>query len=216
MRSALDPSRPAEESVSIASFEVFTTYVLGDVMESVSLATELRVFELPIGRIEAAVRAGEVDLGITYVPFPHPELAFHKVATIDFGIYVRAGSFRRTPFAELPFAIPSRLVSGSPVDTLGLDGWPYERVPRRVRYRLALLESGLEAARRGLCALFIPHFIARLHNRSVASAKRLVPKSLPPGMSAVRHAVFVVRRATEPEPAHYRALVASLQRALAS
>jgi DNA-binding transcriptional LysR family regulator len=214
MRSALDPSRRAEQTLSIGSFEVFTTYCLGDVMESLPDTTELRVFELPIGRIEDAVRAGEIDLGITYVPFPHPELSFHEVATIAFGIYVRAGSFGRTPFAALPFAIPSRLVSGSPVDTLGLDGWPYERTPRRVRYRLALLESGLEATRRGMCAVFIPHFIARLHNRTVAPAHRLVAKSLPLGMSPVRHAVFVVRRASEPEPHHFSSLVVTLQRTL--
>jgi DNA-binding transcriptional LysR family regulator len=99
MRSALNPSRRTEQTLSIGSFEVFTTYCLGDVMESLPDTTELRVFELPIGRIEDAVRAGEIDLGITYVPFPHPELSFHEVATIAFGIYVRAGSFGRTPFA---------------------------------------------------------------------------------------------------------------------
>src|SRR5215472_348513 len=124
MRRLVDPSQPSEETLSLGSFEVFTTYCLGEILRTVPAATEVRVFELPIGRIEAAVRSGEVDLGITYVPYPHAELAFETAATIGFGIYVRRGAFARTPFAELPFAIPSRLVSGSPVDTLGLDGWP--------------------------------------------------------------------------------------------
>jgi hypothetical protein len=127
---------------------------------------------------------------------------------------VRTGTFTRTPSAELPFAIPSRLVSGSPVDTLGLDGWPYDRIARRVRYRLALLESGLEAARRGLSAVFIPHFIARLHNRSTSPACRLVRRALPPGMAPVRHAVLLVRRAAGAQPHHYRAIARVLRACL--
>jgi DNA-binding transcriptional LysR family regulator len=211
MRRAMDPSLPAERSLSLGSFEVFTTHCLGEIMERLPAEAELRVFELPIGKIEDAVRSGELDVGVTYIPFPHTELAFERVAAIDFGIYVRVGAFRATPFDELPFATPSRLVSGSPVDTLGLDGWPYERVARRVRYRLALLESGLEAVRRGLCAVFIPDFIARLHNRVVAPRYRLVRRPLPRGMAPVQQSVVLVRRAGEPEPPHYRSVLAALQ-----
>jgi DNA-binding transcriptional LysR family regulator len=214
MRRALDPSRPADRSLALGSFEVFTTHCLGEIMSALPTNLELRVYELAIGRIEDAVRAGEIDLGITYVPFPHPELAFDQVGTIGFGIYVGAGAFENTPFEELPFAIPSRLVSGSPVDTLGLDGWPYERIPRRVMYRLALLESGLCAARGGKCAVFIPHFVARLHNRTCSPAHRLVSRPLPRGASPVEHTVFVVRRAAESEPQHFRTLLAALHATL--
>lgn len=41
-----------------------------------------------------------------------------------------------------------------------LDGWP-QGIPRRVRHRFELLESALEAYRRGLAAVHIPEFILR-------------------------------------------------------
>jgi DNA-binding transcriptional LysR family regulator len=83
-----------------------------------------------------------------------------------------------------------------------------------VRYRLALLESGLEAVRSGLCAVFIPHFIARLHNRSASAACRLVRRALPPGMAPVRHTVLLVRRTAGAEPHHYRAIARALRASL--
>ncbi len=73
----------------------------------------------------------------------------------------------------MPFAVPVHRIRGAIAELSAVDGWPYGRVRRLVRYRLTSLESALALARAGLCAVFIPHFIAGLHNRSASAEARL-------------------------------------------
>ena len=138
-----------------------------------------------------------------------------RAAPLTFGIYARKGAFHGRPFAEVPFAIPARTVRGAPLPLLGLDGWPDDKVPRTVRYRFALLESGLEAARRGLCAVFMPDFIARLHNRAVIPACRLERIPLPRGMAPVKHAVFAATRKSDANNPFLPRIVGALRKVCA-
>lgn len=197
MMAGLDMARRPEPVLRIGSFELFTTYCLGAVIEAALKDVPLAVSEWRVGEIEAALAGGEIDLGITFVPYPRAEIELVRAAPLTFGIYARKGAFHGRPFAEVPFAIPARTVRGAPLPLLGLDGWPDDKVPRTVRYRFALLESGLEMARRGFCAVFMPDFIARLHNRAVIPACRLERIPLPRGMAPVKHAVFAATRKSD-------------------
>ena len=98
------PSQPA--TLRIASFEVFTTHVLAQMVEHTLTAYALHVIELSVQDIGPAVLRGESDYGITYAPFPHKGLDFKAVGTSRFGVFARTGVFKRTAFAEIPFAIP--------------------------------------------------------------------------------------------------------------
>ena len=191
----LDASTPATETtLSVASYEVFTTYCLGATVMTGLEDAALRILEMGVGDLERAVIEREADAAITYAPFPEEALSFHQLAVIEFGIFARHDVFRETPVTELPFAIPTARIHYTLVDMLGIDSWPYQQHARRVKYRLTSLESALELCRRGCCAVFLPDFVAGLHNQSVKRALRLTRRANPQGMRKVRQAVQLVTR----------------------
>lgn len=194
------PSQPA--TLRIASFEVFTTRVLAQMVEHTLTAYALHVIELSVQDIGPAVLRGESDYGITYAPFPHKGLDFKAVGTSRFGVFARTGVFKRTPFAEIPFAIPVAATPGSTANLLGIDGWPYGRFPRVAHYKLTSLESALALARMGRCAVFLPEFVAAAQNSFAKANCRLSRVSSPRGMPEVAQTVYICQRAnTEPSTA---------------
>jgi DNA-binding transcriptional LysR family regulator len=210
MRRSLDPPPASQQTWTIAAVDTLTTYCLGAVMSALPATVEMHVHDLAPGHIEEAVRLREADVGITLVPFPHPDLEFRRVASMEFGVFARTGAFEKTPFDDLPFALCRRAVTSSPTGPLAADGWPYERIPRLVRYCFSHLESGLEAVRRGLCAIFIPCVLARLHNRHVRASHQLSARRLPARMPPIRHTVFLVRRSAEIAPCAWDVLATEL------
>lgn len=186
-------------TLRMASFEVFTTYCLAEVLARFRSDTPVQVLDVGVGEIEAAVKAREVDLGISYIPAPDRDLHFRKVTRIGFGIYGRAARYRDTPSDELPFAIPTTRLQLAAGERLGIDCWPYERVPRTVKYRLTLLQTALELARAGLCVVFIPDFVAALYNRTIRRSQRLTRFPEPAGMKPVQQEVYLITRMDESE-----------------
>lgn len=181
-------------TLRLATYEVFSTYCLGALLEEAFGGQPCQVLELHGGDLERAVADHEADLGITYVPAPAPGLTFRSVSTIEFGIYARAGCFDTTPFETLPFAIPMTRINPAISDILGIDCWPYQRIPRQVMYRLTSLESALELARRGLCAVYIPSFLAGYHNHRFRPQDQLQRQPEPPNLGTVTRPVYLVHR----------------------
>ena len=166
-----DLDEPLSNTLRVASFEVFTTYCLAD--NPTLVGRSAVIHELPVEEIGEAVRVRAADVGVTYVPVPHSELTFRRLRRIGFGCYARVGMFEDCPFDEVPFAVPIHRIRGAIAELSAADGWPYGRVGRLVRYRLTSLESALALARAGHCAVFIPHFIAGLHNKSTYAKAHL-------------------------------------------
>ncbi len=178
----------------IASFEVFTTHTLAAVVACGMEDTSLRVLEMPVHRIGEAVAEHEVDLGITYAPYPQPGLEFNRIGIAKFRIFARRDAFKKTVFEDLPFAIPTTTVDGSTAGLLGIDGWPYEQLNRLVRYELTSLESALALTRNGSCVVFIPSFVAAVHNSQFPARCALVEIGAPRRMPNVEHTVYSVTR----------------------
>lgn len=197
----------------IASFEVFTSYFLSRVAREL-VDVPLLARELAPGQIEAALIERQVDLGLTYIPMPHERLDLIEIGEFGMGIYGRRGRFKGLPFREVPFAVPVTTVEGSPVGLRTLDGWPAPKVIRNERYRLELLESGLEMARDGLSLIYCPDFVVRLHNRHLADRFKLVGFPLPEGVRAVRHRAFLVKRKADAEGAEARAVARAFRKAI--
>jgi DNA-binding transcriptional LysR family regulator len=184
-----------DTTLRIATFEVFSTYALAAMLEQPTLTgSTLQVLDVGVAQITEAVLDREVDLGITYVPFPHRELRFQRVAELEFGIYARRGAFVGDSFASLPFAIPTSRLQLASGELLGIDCWPSARIPRRVAYRLTMLETALALVRRGQAVVFIPHFIARLHDEVTAKRYRLRRIRAPKGLGVVRRTAHLVTR----------------------
>lgn len=206
------PSTTTHETLRIGSFEVFTTHCLGAALAGSLAGHDVQVLDVGVGAIEDAVRDREVDFGVTYVPFPARDLHFEPIAQIRFGIWGHGPTFRGAPFDELPFAIPVTRLQLAAGELLGIDCWPYDRVARRVRYRLTALESALALARARQCVVFLPDFIGRLSNAVCSRAHQLERFSSPAGVGTVQQTVQLVVREDQRE----HPMTADVRRAFAA
>ncbi|MDP6516917.1 MAG: LysR family transcriptional regulator [Alphaproteobacteria bacterium] len=195
VRQRLDASiGGAKRTLRLATFEVFSTHFLGALLASGLAEHPLDVRDMSVGELERAVADREVDAGITYLPMPRRGLTFRPVGEFRFHIYVGRGAFPRAKFDDLPFAVPMAKLEHGITDALAIDCWPYERVPRAVKYRLTSLESALALCRGGHCAVFLPNFLAECHNRRHPRAAQLVGRRGPSALGTVESRVHVVHR----------------------
>ncbi len=182
----------------LATFEVFSTYFLTG-LDQINLNRGMKLYEAVPGEIERLVLDHKVDMGITYLPVPHPRLDFMKIRSVEMGVYVKKGSFKDIDQQEIPFVVPIAPLTGSPTKAKGLDGWPETAYERKVLYEVTLLESGLELCRQGKCAGYFPVFIAEEHNRRVKTQFELERKSSPYGGAKCYANVFLVKLKSNPE-----------------
>jgi len=189
-------------TVRLGSFEVFTTHFLSPLLAALSPFNQILLRELIPGELENSLSDGEIDYGITYIPIPAPQIEHQKITSIDMGIFASEKFVRdhqKSTFTEIPFAIPIQPVKGSPTKVQGLDGWPEDRVPRQVRYRVTLMESALEICRQGLAAAYFPKFVIALHNRSVRPEFQLHEMPGPKGLGSQKQDLYISRRKTNSE-----------------
>lgn len=179
--------------LKIGTFEVFSTY-FSKVMGPLFKDYDLDFHELVPGKMESALLRREIDLAITYEPIPLPGVEHLKVTEIEMAPYVARNCFKGIGILDIPFAAPLIPVEGAPTGIKGLDSWPDDKVKRKIRYRVDLMETAISLARSGHCAVFIPTFVAKLHNEIVKEDFQLVKKSLPSSMKPVKRNVFIVKR----------------------
>jgi DNA-binding transcriptional LysR family regulator len=205
--------RAAQADVArIGSFEVFTSYFMGKLMKEYLEDSEVEVHELAPARLEEALLLQKVDIGITYEPVPRPGIEYVKVTSLEMKAYALQGVFSGRDILEVPFVVPVSPLEGAPSGVKGRDGWPEERFKRRVRYRVDLMTTGIEMVRQGLCAIFIPRFVAELHNESARPELRLEALDSPKGAGVVRRDVFIVKRESTPETRAIKQIAKALRK----
>lgn len=196
--------------LKIGTFEVFSTYFaknLGPVFNDY----DLDFHELVPGKMEKALLKREIDLAITYEPIPLPGVEHLKVAEIEMAPYVQKDSFKGINILDVPFAAPLIPVEGAPTGIKGLDSWPDHKVKREIRFRVDLMETAISLARSGHCAVFIPTFVARMHNELVKDEFQLVKKPLPAGMKVVKRKVYIIKRESTLEDSKLKKLAKYLR-----
>jgi len=203
-----------KQFLRIGSFEVFTSYFMGKLLKEYLHDIEIEVHEIIPGHLEEALLLNKIDLGITYEPVPRQGIDYIKVKSLIMGAFALQGCFEKKSILEVPFVIPANPLEGSPSGVRGLDGWPDDRFPRVIRYRVDLMNTGIELVRQGLCAIFIPAFISELYNQSVSEKFRFLPLELPKAMKIVKRDVYIVKRESTPEDKVIQ-LVAKALRSLA-
>lgn len=183
------------KQVSIATFEVFSTYFLTFLNYLKWDNIPLKLYEVNPGELENSILNYHADIGITYLPIPHPELDFLKIMTVEMGVFKRKGSFTETnDQSDHPFVVPVMPLQGSPTRVRGLDGWPEHGYERIIKYEVTLMESALELCRQGRCVGFFPKFIINEHNKRVLPENQLV--KLPPSKKLKKCTtdIFIVKR----------------------
>jgi DNA-binding transcriptional LysR family regulator len=208
LRQGEDPK--PDDTLRLASFEVFTTHLLGPLVAEVLGPRALEVRETIPGEIEQAVLSRTADYGLTYTPIPTAGLEFAKVGAISMGIFGRAAAFGHTPFHELPFVVPLAPAAATPTKARGLDGWPDDRIARRAPYRVSLMETALELCRQGLAVAWLPRFVVRLHNKKVETKWRLGEIAKAP-FKEERAGLWVITRKGAGDTRELRALTRALR-----
>lgn len=207
----ISPNANDEKQVlRIGSFEVFTTYfakLMGPVFDDY----DLDFHELVPGKMEKALLTREIDLAVTYEPIPLPGIEHLKVADIEMGAFVRKGAFKGVDLLDIPFAAPLIPVEGGLTGVKGLDSWPDHKIKREIRFRVDLMETAVSLARNGHCAVFLPTFVARLHNELMKDEYHLVKKATPPKMKTIRRKVYIVKRESTLEDSKVKKLAAYLR-----
>jgi DNA-binding transcriptional LysR family regulator len=211
LRTTLSAKVGGPQPVRIATFEVFSTYFLRflDVVDWNNHALELH--ELLPGEVENYIARGDVDIGITYMPVPHPDLDFLKVASIEMGVFTRKGAFQGVAQPELPFVVPIMPLQGVPTRVRGLDGWPDDAYNRKVLHQVTLMESALSLCRQGRVAGFFPLFIVKEHNKHVIEQYQLERRSSPYNGRVCSADVFIVKRKSYEETAIIKQLAKALR-----
>lgn len=181
----------------IGSFEVFTTYFLRRLTKHVELKS-LELHEMTPGKLEDAIVAGKIDIGITYNPIPKSGITFIETGKIQMGVY-GLPVFEKTSWEDLDFVVPLSPGEGTPSKVMGLDGWPDHRFERKVTYKVGMMESAMELLRQGLCVGYLPSFIMETHNQNVLAPFRLVELECPVSLKERKQSVFLVHRSGEKE-----------------
>ena len=195
--SAEEEKTPTQE-VKVATFEVFSTHFLGALNGPEWNDIPITVHDVLPGELERALVDRLVDVGITYMPVPHPDLDYLKVASVEMGVFAAKGAFPGLHQPDLPFVVPVNPLYGSPSRVRGLDGWPDDAYPRNVRYKVTLLESALQLCRQGKAAGYFPVFVVEAHNAHSVEQFRLERRPSYKGR-VCRTDVFLVKRKSDVE-----------------
>jgi DNA-binding transcriptional LysR family regulator len=201
----------AERSLRFGSFEVFTSFFLGPLLKDYLPGVPIEVHELGPGRLEEALALNKVDFGISYEPIPRKGVEYVPASSIFVGAYALRGKFTGQSLAEIPFVVPVSPLEGAASGVKHRDAWPDEKVERNIQFRVDSLATGLEITRQGLAAIFMPHFVARLHNRSVKPEFRFEALKLPRGLTTVKREVFIVKRESTVEDRTIRQIARALR-----
>jgi DNA-binding transcriptional LysR family regulator len=163
--------------VRMATFEVFSSYFMSSFLAN-EKKFDFLILEMTPGRIEEAILAGTVDVGLTYLPSPDPSLEYIEVGSFEMDIFGRK-HWEILPFTEWPFAIPTTelKIHSSEIDSL--DMWPTSAPKRYVKHRFELLETALQTTAHGLSVIHCPEFIVNLHNQRVKASLQLIKLQLP-------------------------------------
>ncbi|MBN23029.1 MAG: hypothetical protein CL678_17220 [Bdellovibrionaceae bacterium] len=160
-----------ENVIKLGSFEVFTTYFLGDALKDIENTT-FQIHELIPGKIENSLLSRQIDYGLTYLPIPQPGLEHLQIGSVKMGIFGQK-KFESIDLEKLPFAAPIAPLSGVPTRSQGLDGWLPKYGDRKVVYSVAMMETALELCRQGKAVCFLPKFVVTLHNLTVQQKYQL-------------------------------------------
>ena len=202
---------PDQSLIRIGSFEVFTSYFVGRMLKKHFAQTQVEIHELLPGRLEEALILDRIDLGITYEPVPRPQIEYMKITRIVMGAYALRKNFEGKSISEIPFAVPVTPLEGTPSHVKGLDAWPENRFKRNAFYKVDLMTTGLELARQGLCAIFIPQFVAKMQNESAHPDLRLSALELPKGMPQICRDVYLVKRESTLESDHLKKVAKAIR-----
>ena len=173
LRSEFDMGHPLEESLRIGSFDCFTSFFISSYVASHFPSVSTIVYNTTSTSPQNLLLRDMIDFAISFEKIQHSELECLPITKVSQSVYGCANTFKNSNFEEYPFVVPTIPVDHSPSRTLGLDGWPDQKISRRIRHRVPTVETALDYCRRGLAVGYFPDFVVDLHNDLVNKDSRL-------------------------------------------
>lgn len=176
---------------------------LGNVALHVSLAEARRVTD---GLLDMSF-----DVGITSFPIPAPGIENRFIGDMTLSVYATAGAIDSWGDGPIPHVGPLSTSIGAPAGAVEVDGWPTAQF-RDVRYRVQLLQSGLEICRSGAAAALLPDFLVHRFNEVSAPLGRLFAV---PSTPVTSKPVHLLKREDGPEDPYLHRLTTCVGEMLA-
>jgi DNA-binding transcriptional LysR family regulator len=208
-----DLTKPNETSNSvfrIGLLEIFSIYFMGGILAKKFPDQRVEVIERAPGEIEVLVLQRKIDCGLTYLPYPQPGLDVLKIASFELNIFGVGDQKFKAP-EDAKFIVPS---AGLEVNSLGIkerDGWPDLTLKRNRFHKTNMLSTALDMARNGLGVVFMPNFVARMHNLSCRPEFHLKPIEFGHNVPRVRREVFLLKRSGAEENSDIMRLVSGVR-----
>lgn len=186
-----------QQSLRIGTVEIFLLPICHQLKLQSLTDSPITLLDLNPGQIEQLVANRELDYGITYAPHPMKHVEIIEIEKYQLGCYHLSSYFDDANISEIPFAVPALELSNNPLGIKERDGWIESLTPRNRKYSVNLLSTGLELTLQGLCAIYIPKFIASNINSKVYGSNKLVEFPLPKTQKNAQH-VFLIKHKDAP------------------
>lgn len=204
---------PAEEKFRVGALEVFCGPVFTQAIVREKPTSRFDILELNPGQIETALIENRIDLGFTYLPVTVEGVEHLAIAKFKFGVYTKKGAFPGVATADLPFVAPS---SAAPLNPMGIkerDVWPEGLFPRKKKYLVNLLSTAIGFAQNGMCAIYIPDFLATHLNGMAHPSLELEARKYPPHFERQEFSIYLVKRVGSEESTLMKKLSAEIRKA---
>jgi DNA-binding transcriptional LysR family regulator len=163
--------------------------------------------------MEQLIANGQLDFGVTYVPFPMENVEIIEIRKYRLGCYHLKNTFEEQQISEIPFVAPAHDLSSSPLGIKERDGWLESIYPRNKTYSVNLLSTAIELTLQGLCATYIPNFIAQRTNTSRRTKELLIEHPLPKNQNNIQRA-FLLKHKDQTEDAIFKQIYRMMKEAI--
>lgn len=173
--------QPKENSsiLKIGAVEIFIASLSDNLQNEFLQAHSISLLEMDPGNIEQSIVKREIDYGITYIPNPMDSLDIIEIGKFRMGCYFLNGAFDNVDISNIPFVVPPRFFSSNPFGIQERDGWLDSIYPRYKKYFVNQLSTAIDFTLKGICAVYMPEFIAHSINRARNKNSLLLEYPLP-------------------------------------
>lgn len=192
-------------TLRIGTVEIFLSSMGEQLKHPLFKNNSIALLDLDPGDMEQLIANHQLDFAVTYVPFPMKNVEIIEVGKYRLGCYHLQNTFYGQNIAEIPFVVPARGLSSNPLQIKERDGWLESIYPRHKKYSVNLLSTAIELTLQGLCAIYIPDFVAKKINLSRKSKNILVEYPLKKNHKNMQSA-FLMRHKDRPVDAAFKQL----------
>lgn len=199
------------ESISIGSFEVFSTHFFASVIANEFGNKKFRLQELLPGKLEQAVFNSKIDIGITYDLIPTQGVDALEITKCEMGLFGKKRLMSEHTIETVPFVAPIVPIKSTISGVKGLDGWPDNKLPRNRFYEVDMLETALQLSSQGKAVGFYPKFLVKYFNATHARKYQLDSLPIPKEAQKIHRKIYILIKQGRSEDKHIKKIARILR-----